>query len=95
MHKAVILAAGLGTRMRKAHEASTLSEAQQAVAATGVKALIPIGGGAGGTSRPFLDYVLSALVEAGYTHACLVIGPDHHQIRAYYDALPKQKLKID
>lgn len=95
MHKAVILAAGLGTRMRKAQEqGGGLNDAQAAVAATGVKALIPIGG-AGGPARPFLDYVLSALVDAGYTKACLVIGPDHQQIRDYYDALPKSKLSIE
>ena len=94
MHKAVILAAGLGTRMRKAQEqGGSLNAAQAAVAATGVKALIPIGSDA--SARPFLDYVLSALAEAGYTRACLVIGPDHQQIRDYYDALPKQRLTIE
>ena len=76
-NKAVILARGLGTRMRKQAESADLDDAQAAVADSGVKALIPIG-------RPFLDYVLSALADAGYTQVCLVIGPDHDAIRKYY-----------
>lgn len=75
--KAVILARGLGTRMRKQAESVQLDEAQAAMADSGVKALIPIG-------RPFLDYVLSALADAGYRRVCLVIGPNHDAIRNYY-----------
>jgi glucose-1-phosphate thymidylyltransferase len=40
--------------------------------------------GAGGHPRPFLDYVLSALADAGCTLVCLVVAPDHDAIRAYY-----------
>ena len=75
--KAVILARGLGTRMRSQDEEVDLSEAQAAVAETGVKALVPI-------DRPFLDYVLHALAEAGYRRICLVIGPEHDDLRSYY-----------
>lgn len=74
--KAVILARGLGTRMRK-DDAARLDDDQRAVADTGVKALIPVG-------RPFLDYSLSALADAGYARVCLVIGPEHDEIRDYY-----------
>ena len=92
MNKAVILAAGLGTRMRKAEESATLSAEQDRAAATGVKALIPVGE----SKRPFLDYALSALVEAGYGKVCLVIGPDHHQIRDYYTTVaPPSVLRIE
>ena len=94
MRKAVILAAGLGTRMRKAEDTSGLSAEQAAVAATGVKALMPIST-SGAASRPFLDYVLSACVEAGLDQACLVIGPDHHQLREYYGPLSNARLLID
>jgi glucose-1-phosphate thymidylyltransferase len=91
MTKAVILAAGLGTRMRKAEEGAALSAEQAQAAATGVKALIPVDAG-----RPFLDYVLTALSEAGYTDACLVIGPDHGAVREYYAGKGKgSKLRID
>ncbi len=75
--KAVILARGLGTRMRKEDGTDGLDDQQEAVAQTGVKALIPI-------DRPFLDYVLSALADAGFKRVCLIVGPDHEAIRTYY-----------
>ena len=75
--RAVILARGLGTRMRKADTAAQMSGDQAQVASTGVKALIPIG-------RPFLDYVLSALADAGIHRICLVIGPEHDLLRRRY-----------
>ncbi|MFH1571541.1 MAG: nucleotidyltransferase family protein [Gemmatimonadota bacterium] len=75
--KAVILARGLGTRMRQQDERVALTAAQAAVAETGVKALVPI-------DRPFLDYVLHVLAEAGYRRICLVIGPEHEDLRSYY-----------
>jgi glucose-1-phosphate thymidylyltransferase len=77
MDKAVILARGLGTRMQKSDDSAALDADQAAAADTGVKAMIPIG-------RPFLDYVLSALADAGYRQVCLVVGPDHDSIRRYY-----------
>ncbi|HEX8325831.1 MAG TPA: sugar phosphate nucleotidyltransferase [Tepidisphaeraceae bacterium] len=77
--KAVILARGLGTRMRKADESAALDEQTAKIAASGVKAMIPTLG------RPFLDFVLSTLADSGYTDACLVIGPEHDQVREYYE----------
>ena len=35
--------------------------------------------------RPFLDFVLSALADAGYREVCLIIGPEHEAIRNYYE----------
>lgn len=83
--KVVILARGLGTRMRKTDSATTLSPDQAAAADTGLKAMIPIG-------RPFLDYVLSALADTGFTDVCLVIGPEHTRVRDHYEreANPKR-----
>lgn len=78
-HKAVILARGLGTRMRKDAGGASLDAGQARVAETGVKAMIPTSG------RPFLDYVLASLADAGFTRVCLVIGPEHTQIRSYYE----------
>jgi glucose-1-phosphate thymidylyltransferase len=75
--KAVILARGLGTRMRRADGAAELDASQAAAADSGVKALIPVG-------RPFLDYVLSGLADAGYRRVCLVVGPEHGALRDYY-----------
>ena len=76
--KAVILARGLGKRMRRADSGASVDAQQAAVADQGVKAMIPIG-------RPFLDYVLSALADAGCIDVCLVIGPEHTVVREYYE----------
>jgi dTDP-glucose pyrophosphorylase len=84
---AVILARGLGTRMRAASAGAALDAKAAAIADTGVKALIPIG-------RPFLDHVLHDLAEAGVRDVVLVIGPEHHDLRAYYSALPTTRLRI-
>lgn len=79
MNRAVILARGLGRRMRQAVPGATLAADQNAAADQGIKGMIPIG-------RPFLDFVLSALADAGFTEICLVIGPEHQSVRDYYGA---------
>jgi glucose-1-phosphate thymidylyltransferase len=79
--KAVILARGLGKRMRRGDEAARLDPAQRRAAAGGVKAMIPIG-------RPFLDYVLSSLADAGCRRVCLVVGPGQDPVREHYSGLP-------
>ncbi len=75
--KAVIMARGLGSRMRKATTAGLTAE-QISAADAGVKGMIPIG-------RPFLDFIISALADAGITDVCLVIGPEHSRMREYYE----------
>jgi dTDP-glucose pyrophosphorylase len=82
--KVVALAAGLGTRMRRADESAGLSDAQRQVADSGVKALIPMDTTSG--RRPFLDYVLHELAEAGFKHVCLVVASDHRALRDCYSA---------
>lgn len=77
--RAVVLARGLGTRMRRADAAAALDPAQRDAAERGQKAMMPLGEG-----RPFLDYVLSGLADAGYSRICLVIGPEHGAVRDYY-----------
>jgi dTDP-glucose pyrophosphorylase len=79
---AVILARGLGTRMRKADDSAHLQSAQSKIADEGVKAMIPIG-------RPFLDYVLTALADAGFKRVCLIVGPEHDLMRHYYEVEAK------
>ncbi|GAA4908576.1 sugar phosphate nucleotidyltransferase [Tessaracoccus lubricantis] len=86
-HKAVILARGLGSRMRKEAEGVALSEEQSKAADAGVKAMISVG-------RPFLDHVISALADAGFTDICLVIGPEHDMIREYYDNVAKERITV-
>ncbi|HEY5087504.1 MAG TPA: sugar phosphate nucleotidyltransferase, partial [Gemmatimonadaceae bacterium] len=83
--KAVILARGLGKRMREADDGVVLDAAQSASAESGVKGMIPM-------ERPFLDYVLSSLADAGFTDVCIVVAPDHAAMRDYYTsrAVPKR-----
>lgn len=95
VRKAVILARGLGSRMRRGDSSASLNEAQARVANAGMKALIPIGATAAGVGRPFLDYVLSALADAGISDACLVIGPEHTELREYYEGVGRpQRLRV-
>ena len=88
MDQVVILARGLGTRMRKSDPAVALDPALAAAADSGVKAMIPIG-------RPFLDYVLGVAADAGITRACLVVGPEHGQIQKYYTELRPRRMTIE
>ena len=91
--QAVILARGLGTRMRRelvdnateerpsaaTPEATppALVAQQAAAAANGAKGMMPF-------ARPFLDYSLSVLAEAGIREAVLVVGPEHDEMRRYF-----------
>src|SRR6185437_2719499 len=87
--KAVVLAAGRGTRMQ-APAGATLTSDQAAAADAGAKPLIPVG-----SDRPFLDYSLSALADAGFSRICLVISPGDVSIRARYSTqLRLERLEI-
>jgi dTDP-glucose pyrophosphorylase len=87
--KAVVLAAGRGTRMR-APAGATLTSDQAAAADAGAKPLIPVG-----SARPFLDYSLSALADAGFSRICLIISPGDAAIRARYSTeLRLERLEI-
>ncbi|HEX6164288.1 MAG TPA: sugar phosphate nucleotidyltransferase [Vicinamibacterales bacterium] len=97
--KAVLLARGLGSRMKQEGPSTTpgaaevrLTPEQAAAAAAGAKGMMPIGAG----TRPFLDYVLSALADAGCTSVCFVVAPDHAPMRDYYEGTGKpSRLRID
>lgn len=82
---AAILARGLGKRMRREDADAAASDEQAKVAETGVKGMIPI-------RRPFLEYVISALADAGITDVVLVLGPEHDAVRRYFtgDASPRR-----
>jgi SSS family solute:Na+ symporter len=77
--KAVILAAGRGTRMQAANNDVALTPDQKATADAGIKAMIPVG-------RPFLDYSLSALGDAGFKEVCIVVTAADRTIRDRYTA---------
>jgi len=85
--RAVILARGLGTRMRRPDAAAALSDAQAAAADTGVKGLVPVG-------RPFLDYAISALADAGIRDVCLVVGPERGALHERYGSGQFSRVRI-
>jgi glucose-1-phosphate thymidylyltransferase len=86
--RAVILARGLGKRMRARAGADLLSSEQARAADAGAKGMIPVG-------RPFLDYVISALADGGITDVVLVIGPDQREVREYFaDTAPPRRVSI-
>ena len=85
--RAVILARGLGTRMRSDRENTRLDPSQSAAADTGVKAMIPFG-------RPFLDFVLSGLADAEYRSVCIVIGPEHFSVQEYYTRIHSRRISL-
>jgi dTDP-glucose pyrophosphorylase len=87
--RAVILARGLGTRMRTPSiEGAALSPDQQRAANAGAKGMIPIG-------RPFLDYVISALADGGITEVVLVVGPDALEVREYFTRMaPPSRVRV-
>jgi glucose-1-phosphate thymidylyltransferase len=89
MTRAVVLARGLGSRMRQDDGSARLSPQQAAAAAAGHKAMMPING------RPFLDYLLSALADAALTDVALVVAPDHERLRRHYVAdAPPSRLRM-
>ena len=74
--------------MRRADVSAAVDPEQARVADTGLKAMIPF-------RRPFLDYILSALADAGCTEVCLVIGPEHDVVRTYYEqAHPPERVRV-
>ncbi len=85
--KAIVLARGLGKRMRAADAAARLEPEQDRAASAGVKAMIPVG-------RPFLDYVLSGLADAGYRDVCLIIGPEHGLVRDHYARVQPRLIEL-
>lgn len=88
--RAVVLARGLGQRLRQADDRAALDPDQQRAAEAGRKALMPIGG------RPFLDYLLGAVADAGLTRVAIVVAPDHEAFRRHYrDSNPPSRLSID
>jgi glucose-1-phosphate thymidylyltransferase len=66
--------------MRAPDPSAQLTPEQQRVADAGLKAMIPVNG------RPFLDYILSSLADAGIRDVALVVGPEHNALRRYYQA---------
>jgi dTDP-glucose pyrophosphorylase len=86
--RGIVLARGLGTRMREPDPAVRLDAAQQRAADAGSKMMMPVHG------RPFLDYLLAALADAGIADVALVVAPDHQAIAAHYAADPPRRVAL-
>lgn len=78
LEKAVILARGLGTRMRAKTDESKLNFEQKRFADAGIKTLVPIFEG-----KALLDFIFENLLSAGFSQICLVIGAEHQAIRNF------------
>ncbi|WP_420176409.1 nucleotidyltransferase family protein [Luteococcus sp. OSA5] len=87
--KAVIMARGLGTRLRRQADAQ-LDQEQQRIAALGLKAMMPLGS----SGRPFIEHVITELADAGLTEVCLVIGPEHDLVREHFAGLHTERVTI-
>jgi len=88
--RAIVLARGLGTRMRAADSSAQLTADQQRAADRGVKAMMPVNG------RPFLDFILSSLADAGIRLVALVVAPDHAALRRHYQTdAPPTRVRLD
>ena len=87
--RAVILAAGRGSRMARADVGVALEPGQAEAAARGLKGLIPFHG------HPFLAHVLSRVADAGILRVCLVVRPGADPIRAYFEGRRWTRLAIE
>src|SRR5687767_15216802 len=73
-------------REAPAGEAEALTPEQASAASAGLKSMMPVAA-SGRPARPFLDYVLSELADAGFTRVALVVAPEGDgpgPLRAYY-----------
>lgn len=85
---AVVLAAGAGTRMQRDAPGAALLPEQIQAAVAGAKAMMPIHG------RPFLDYTLHALAEAGIQQAIVVRAPHQSSMQRYYEQQTRQRIDV-
>lgn len=86
---AVVLARGLGTRMRRDDGVASLDPGQSAAASAGVKTMIPDRLG-----RPFLDHLLSSLADGGVKRVILVVAPDSEMIHRHYQEHPTRRVTL-
>jgi len=66
--------------MQEGDERAELDPVQQHAATAGQKGMMPLGP----AGRPFLDYVLSGLADAGFTDVCIVVAPQHAEMHDRY-----------
>ncbi len=80
----VILAGGVSSRMRNVGPCrSQVDSALLREAVEKSKSMISVGS----ESHPFLDYLLSNILKAGYRHVVIVVNERDNSIRAYYEQM--------
>ena len=84
----VILAGGVSSRMKKESNALSLDPLLLQDAQEKSKAMI----GVGDNKRPFLDYLLYNIEQAGYRNVVIVVGERDDSIRKYYETGDGAKL---
>ena len=77
--------------MRAGASSAQLTPAQAAAADSGAKGMMPFGSE---QARPFLDYVLHSLADAGVHDVAVVVGADHEDTRAYYSDLRTNRISL-
>ena len=73
--------------MLRPDPSARLDAAQAAAADSGAKGMVPFG-------RPFLDYVLSALADAGIHEVGIVVAPGPSAYREHYAAAPPERVRV-
>ncbi len=88
LQKAVILARGMGKRMRSSASHVSLDPQVEKFARLGWKPFIPISG------KPFVYHQLRVLARLGVREVCLVIGPEHLELEDYFRKI-SEELEIE
>ncbi len=78
--KAVILAAGAGSRMRRSSP-EVLDHGNREAVRDGLKGMIRF------HNRPFLDYAIQLLIDSGLDDLCLVVSEHRSMLNEYYEAM--------
>lgn len=84
IEKVIILAAGLGKRMREKGDVFLDKETEK-FASRGLKSLIPLK-----SSKAFLDYLILNLEKANYSKICLVVNPYRKEFKNYFKKLSQR-----
>jgi NDP-sugar pyrophosphorylase family protein len=78
----VILAGGISSRMKKeAAHATVIESLLRRAVESKSKTMLGVGGG----SRPFIDYLLFNVSQAGYRNVVIVISDSDNSIHEYYE----------
>jgi len=83
IERAVILARGMGKRMRRSLSNLKLDPMVRKFAEKGWKPFVPIAG------RPFIEYQLHELARMRIRELCLVVGPEHLELEEYFERIEK------